>query len=247
MLSVKTKAFIIPTWHCPSNVQAVITSREGGLSLPPYHSNNLALHVGDDATHVLANRAQLQSSLDNVKAIQWLNQVHGTEVVRAAAGDYAPDADAQYSHTIGLACAILTADCLPVLFCDRQGTQVAGAHAGWRGLAQGVLINTVNTFADPRQVMAYLGPAIGPEAFEVGPEVKEAFAGFPEHCFKPGVRDRYWADIYALARHQLQQMGVEVFGGGYCTFTQADQFYSYRRSKVTGRMASLIWLSGNTR
>lgn len=233
---------LIPDWSLPAGVGAVITTRLGGVSISPYEHNNLALHVGDDPSLVRRNRQHLWQQLPGVQGIQWLSQVHGTDVIKACGGAVVPQADAQFSDTPGLACAILTADCLPVLFCATDGSQVAAAHAGWRGLAAGVLLNTLATFPDPSAVRVYLGPAIGPEAFEVGPEVREAFAWAPDHCFHAGRGDRLMADIYALAQLQLLRAGVaEVAGGGFCTLSD-ERFYSYRRQSQTGRMASLIWI-----
>ena len=233
---------LIPDWPLPAGVAAAITTRLGGVSVSPYEHNNLALHVGDDASLVRLNRQRLWQQLPGVQGIQWLSQVHGTTVIRACGESVVPQADAQFSDTPGLACAILTADCLPVLFCAADGSQVAAAHAGWRGLAAGILLNTLAAFPDPSLVRVYLGPAIGPAAFEVGPEVRQAFAWAPDHCFRAGRGDRVMADIYALARLQLLRAGVaEVAGGGFCTCSD-ERFYSYRRQSQTGRMASLIWI-----
>lgn len=241
-----------PQWPAPPHVVALCTTRQGGVSLPPFDDFNLAQHVGDEPARVAANRERLQSALPGIGAISWLNQVHGTTVVAADAA-HVPDADAQHTDAQGLACSVLTADCLPVLFCDRAGTQVAAAHAGWRGLCDGVLEATVAAFrAAPGELLAWLGPAIGPERFEVGDEVREAFLTGAnadqrrrtELCFRPSGRAGHWvADIYALARLRLGAAGVEhYFGGGLCTVTDSDRFYSYRRDGVTGRMASLIYI-----
>lgn len=241
-----------PEWPAPPHVVALCTTRQGGVSLPPFDDFNLAQHVGDDPERVAANRERLQAGLSGVGAISWLNQVHGTAVVAADAA-HVPDADAQHTDAQGLACTVLTADCLPVLFCDRAGTEVAAAHAGWRGLCDGVLEATVATFrAAPGELLAWLGPAIGPERFEVGEEVRAAFLDRAaqdqrrrtELCFRPGGRDGHWlADIYALAGLRLAAAGVErCFGGGFCTVTDQERFFSYRRDGVTGRMASLIYL-----
>lgn len=237
-----TDAFFTPAWPLPANVRAVVTQRSGGVSAAPFDSNNLATHVGDQPAAVAHNRRLLWQQLPGVRSIQWLNQVHGTAVVAACGGTVVPVADAQFTHEKGLACAVLTADCLPVLFCAADGSHVAAAHAGWRGLAAGVLLNTLQQFAAPEQVLVYLGPAISAEHFEVGPEVKAAFAWASENCFHPGQGDRYFADLYQLARQQLQRAGVvHIHGGEHCTVRDSQQFYSYRRQAVTGRQASLIW------
>jgi YfiH family protein len=177
----------------------------------------------------------------------WLEQVHGKDVLKLTGEPYASKrADASYSNSPGTVCAVMTADCLPVLFCNRAGTEVAAAHAGWRGLCAGVLEETVNCFADkPENILAWLGPAIGPDAFEVGPEVRDAFMAvqsIADSAFRPA-GEKYYADIYTLARQRLASVGVtQVFGGDRCTFSQKDDFFSYRRDKNTGRMASFIWL-----
>lgn len=250
-----TTAIIEPDWPAPAGVTAFSTTRRGGYSRSPFDSFNLAQHVGDDAAAVAANRAKLQEQLPPGTAVQWLNQVHCRAVVEAGRSDSCPEADACWSAEPGVACAVLTADCLPVLFCDRAGRKVAAAHAGWRGLLAGVLEATVAAMAvDPSQLMAWLGPAIGPAAFEVGPEVREAYlaetrsgAEFAqvESCFLPrrGSEGRYSADLCALARLRLRQAGVTaIHGGDYCTCSDADRFFSYRRDGRTGRMASLVML-----
>lgn len=230
-----------PDWALPAGVQALITLRSGASAADPYGLHNLAAHVGDNPQRVAANRAALLQATPGLNAVQWLNQIHGVDAVQACGGSVVLTADAQFTSESGLACAVLTADCLPVLFCAEDGSQVAAAHAGWRGLAGGVLLNTLRAFADPAQVLVYLGPAIGPDVFEVGPEVREAFHWAPDSCFKPGRGDRLLADIYALARHQLLAAGVmKIAGGEFCTVSD-ERFYSYRREAKTGRMASLIW------
>ena len=237
---------LLPTWPAPAGVFGLMTTREGGVSCPPWDSFNLGDHVGDDAAHVAENRARLRVQLPAEPA--WLKQIHGTTVV-----DAGPDvltADASVTRQAGCVCAVLTADCLPVLFCDRAGRVVAVAHAGWRGLAQGVLEATVAAMqVPPAEVLAWMGAAIGPDAFEVGDEVRQAFikqhpeaaAAFVAH--PSGVPGKWLADIYQLARNRLNRVGVQaIYGGGRCTFNEAGHFYSYCREGVTGRMASLIWL-----
>lgn len=235
---------IVPDWPAPKNVKSLSTTRQGGESAAPYDSLNLGLHVGDDAQAVTANRKRLLAHLP--KEPMWLNQVHGVEVCQQYAG--VCDADASVSTQANDVCVVMTADCLPVLFCDAAGTQVAAAHAGWRGLADGVLEQTLAHFESPQSVMAWLGPAIGPDAFEVGQEVKDQFCAWHadcEACFKASTQPGKWlADLYALARLRLKQAGVtQVYGGEFCTFSDEARFFSYRRDGVTGRMASCIWLA----
>ncbi|HJV52132.1 MAG TPA: peptidoglycan editing factor PgeF [Noviherbaspirillum sp.] len=248
--------YLVPDWKtAPANVVALSTTRIGGVSQAPYDDGkgggglNLGTHVGDDPEHVRRNRALLRALLPAEPA--WMSQVHGTRVVDAAeAAQGVPEADACIASRPGVVCVIQTADCLPVLFCDSGGSVVGAAHAGWRGLAHGVLGNTVARMRDAgaREILAWLGPAIGPERFEVGQEVFEAFVGrdvslasaFKPNPARPG---KYWADIYAMARKILTDAGVhQVYGGGLCTVMDTQRFYSYRREKLTGRMASLIWL-----
>ncbi|WP_430461681.1 peptidoglycan editing factor PgeF [Thalassolituus sp. LLYu03] len=242
------ESLLTPDWQLPSGVRAAVTLRAAGFSTGAYASNNLAHHVGDDPLAVARNRRQLLQNMPGATAIQWLNQIHSPDVAEACGGRVLMTADAQFSRTPGLACAVLTADCLPVLFCAADGSQVAAAHAGWRGLAAGVLLNTLRTFRSPQHVSVWLGPAIGPDAFEVGPEVKAAFPWASPACFRAGTGDRWLADIYALAREQLLTAGVaRVTGGGFCTVSEKERFYSYRRRAVTGRLASLIWIENGSR
>lgn len=244
-------SLVVPEWPAPARVAALVSNRVGGMGAAPFDTLNLAAHVGDDPAVVASNRRLLLESAPGLAAIAWLQQVHGTEVVHADAAQV-PVADALFSREAGLGCAVLTADCLPVLFCDKAGTQVAAAHAGWRGLCAGILERTAATFAAPATVMAWLGPAIGPRHFEVGPEVREQFLSAAsagqrdatDACFAPSGRPgHFYADIYDLARLRLAAAGItEVFGGGWCTFSDSDRWFSYRRAAVTGRMASLIYL-----
>lgn len=243
-------------WSAPANVHAVVTTRVGGASSAPWGSLNLGSHVGDDPVHVRQNRERLLQALRAVAPAQppqWLNQVHGVAVVEAARDEGAreswqPDADAAFTTQPGLPCVVMTADCLPVFFCDRAGARVAVAHAGWRGLCEGVLEATLAVFPDPSQVLAWMGPAIGPAAFEVGAEVRAAFLqrqAEAEVFFQPSANNGRWlADIYGLARLRLESAGIgAVAGGGLCTVSDAGRFFSYRRDGQTGRMASVIWLS----
>ncbi|MCB1736653.1 MAG: peptidoglycan editing factor PgeF [Gammaproteobacteria bacterium] len=239
-----------PDWLAPPQVRGFTTLRDGGQSVGSYASFNLADHVDDDPVAVAGNRERLVQLLNLPEAPQWLSQVHGVQVHRLTAQRDAgvPVADAVWTDQRNRICAVLTADCLPVLFCDRAGSCVAAAHAGWRGLAGGVLEATVAAMpVAPGELLAWLGPAIGPEVFEVGDEVREAFVSqHPQGnaAFRPSPAGRWLADIYALARIRLAACGVNsVHGGGECTFRDADRFYSYRREPRTGRMASLIYIS----
>lgn len=242
---------IEPDWPAPSNLLSLYTTRSEGASEAPYAEFNLAHHVGDQADAVAANRLALAKYLPANTGVQWLQQVHGTRVLQASYDTLqdCPEADASATRATRLTCAVLTADCLPVLLCDRAGSSVAAAHAGWRGLAAGVLESTVEAMAvKPGEIIAWLGPAIGPTAFEVGPEVREAFirgALTPAlaDCFQPSPSraGHYLADLYGLARLRLADAGVQsVYGGGFCTHTDSSRFYSYRRDGQTGRMVSLI-------
>jgi len=239
--------FIIPEWTAPKNIRAYTTTRRGGYSQFPYDSFNLADHVGDVAETVAKNRALLQRELALPSEPIWLQQVHGIDAVAATVENKNCCADAVYTDQVGKVCVVMTADCLPVLFCDKAGTRVAAAHAGWRGLAAGVLEQTVTALAlPPQEILAWLGPAIGAQAFEVGEEVRETFiAQLPQatQAFTPSRSHHWFADLYLLARQRLQHFGVqEIFGGNDCTYTDVERFYSYRRDKTTGRMATLIWL-----
>lgn len=236
-------------WSAPAQIHALTTTRLGGVSSAPYNGLNLGDHVGDLPSDVAANRNQLVQATGLKLAPQWLQQVHGTEVVEALSDSQVRQADACFSATPGQACIVMTADCLPVLFTNRAGSRVAAAHAGWRGLAAGVLENTLKCFSPNDEILAWLGPAIGPLAFEVGAEVRQAFIAqneATETAFKTSPThpaDRYLADIYQLARIRLEAAGVtEVSGGEHCTFSDTENFFSYRRDGETGRMASLIWI-----
>jgi hypothetical protein len=237
---------ILPDWPALPRVKSLMTTRQGGVSSAPWASLNLGDHVGDNPAHVAANRARLREQLPAEPG--WLRQVHSARVVELGR-DANPEADASFTREKGRVCAVLTADCLPVLFCDRAGSVVAAAHAGWRGLADGVLEATVAAMqVPPGEILAWMGAAIGPQAFEVGDEVRQAFAGRHAEAaaaFVPQPTPGKWlADIYQLARIRLGHAGVQaVYGGGRCTFSEAESFYSYRRDGVTGRMASLVWLA----
>ena len=246
---------LYPEWDAPAQIGALSTTRHGGVSAAPYDDGtgsgagglNLGSHVGDRLQDVEANRHALQRFLPASPI--WLNQVHGSHVVNAADVVSGVQADAIVATQPGLVCAILTADCLPVLFCDADGKVVGATHAGWRGLASDVLENTVAHMraAGADQVMAWLGPAIGPNRFEVGADVLAAFVDRDAQAARAfqaisGSAGKYLADIYALARLRLESVGVmRIYGGDCCTVSE-PRFYSYRRDGVTGRMASLIWI-----
>ena len=242
--------FILPNWEMPANVRAVATTRKGGMSQGSYQGFNLGTHVGDEAAAVEGNRRLLGGRLGLPAEPVWLEQVHGNEVVLLEdLPSSPPRADAAITRTPGIPLAILTADCLPVLFCDESGREIAAAHAGWRGLAAGVLQNTVAMFDAPAdEIHAWLGPAIGPGDFEVGEEVLQTFAArLPgsENLFEPHGDDRFLADLYQLARLALAGAGVtSVRGGGWSTFAEEERFFSYRRDNETGRQATLIWMAG---
>ena len=259
---------IHPDWPAPANVRALATTRlpppVGGVMSGEYDGFNLASHVDDDPLAVAANRRALVAAGADagLREIYWLNQVHSTEpiiVPRNAEVDVpeCAEADASISRRSGVASAVLTADCLPVLLCCRAGVVVAAAHAGWRGLCNGILLETIGHMVSPsQQILAWLGPAISAAHFEVGAEVRDAFLRYfvgpsqrdIESAFSPSLnaddgRPKYFADLYALARMQLKSLGVSaIYGGDYCTYGDAEHFFSYRREAHCGRQASLIWL-----
>jgi len=254
---------VVPDWPLPPGVRALQTTRRGGVSGGPWAGFNLGDHVGDDPAAVAANRAALARRLPAMPV--WLSQVHGAAVadLDALAGAAAPvsgsragmvtstaiaapTADAALTRSVGTVCAVMTADCLPLLFSARDGSVVAAAHAGWRGLCAGVIEATVAAMALPAaELTVWLGPAIGPQAFEVGDEVREAFVtrdAAAASAFVHGQGGRWLADLYGLARQRLAALGVNaVFGGGECTFADAGRYFSYRRDGISGRMATLIW------
>lgn len=248
---LQTRDLIIPDWPAPPRVKAFFTTRAGGVSTHAYASLNLGAHVGDAPFHVAENRRRASELLPSAPV--WLNQVHGVNVVAVdvahVSNNGVVEADASVTAETNIPCGVLVADCLPVLFCAEDGSRVGAAHAGWRGLHRGVLERTVEALdTNPAKILAWLGPAIGANAFEVGADVFDAFSsvsGDDASAFRaiPEKPDKYLADIYALARRRLQRAGVtKIFGGKFCTVSEQARFFSYRRDGQTGRMAALIWL-----
>lgn len=241
--------FIIPNWPVPANVVALQTTRLGGVSSAPFDSLNLGAHVNDDPIAVAKNRQLLSPYLPNEPV--WVNQVHGIEVIDAAQSACLQNADASFTTKPNVVCVTMTADCLPVLLCDKAGTVVAAVHAGWRGLCNGVIEAAVNKLpVEHSEILAWLGPAIGPKAFEVGSEVRAQFIAKDAQAASAFQTNgnKWLGDIYQIARQRLNYLGVtQIYGGSvnedFCTYTDATRFYSFRRDDVTGRMASLIWLA----
>jgi YfiH family protein len=247
-MSSHDASFIKPNWPAPVSICAYVSTRIGGVSLQPFDSLNLGTHVLDDIDAVRQNRHLFSIYTGMPNSVTWLNQVHGIDVVNLPCVDLPESADAAFSSVTNQVCAVLTADCLPVFFCNESGTQVAVAHAGWRGLCAGVLESTLKHFDEKDKVMVWLGPAIGPAAFEVGEEVRDAFmTQLPEAtmAFKRAEVDGKWlGDLYLLAKQRLAVAGVtQIYGGDHCTFAEDETFYSYRRDGKTGRMASVIWIN----
>jgi len=238
------KHWLVPDWPAPANIHAATTLRSGGVSCGAYAGLNPALHVGDDLDKVRQNRQLIKQWLDLPGDPVWLDQIHSNRAVQALTNAPLAQADAAYTAESGVVCAVMTADCLPLLVCAADGSQVAAIHAGWRGLLTGVIGNTLNAM-QAQDVLVWLGPAIGPDCFEVGAEVRDAFvdksAAFGT-AFKAQSNGKWLADIYQLARIDLAMAGIaKTYGGGFCTVTEHERFYSYRRDQQTGRMATLIW------
>lgn len=233
-------------WPAPANVVAGTTLRSGGVSQGEFAALNLAAHVGDDPVSVAENRRRFQTNFSLPNDPVWLRQVHGTRVVLGDAALTQPEADAIVAREVGVVCAVLTADCLPVVLTTEDGSEVAAAHVGWRGLCAGILEETVAAFkVPPEQILVWLGPAISMPAFEVGAEVREQFVNKGEAAadfFSENGRGRWQADLYGLATLRLKNCGVtRVFGGGCCTYSEQDRFFSYRRDGRCGRMATYIF------
>ncbi len=238
------KSWLRPDWPAPANIHAATTLRGGGVSRGAYGSLNPALHVGDDADLVSQNRHIIKNMLDLPSEPVWLEQIHSNRAVPAMITAPLQQADASYASESGVVCAVLTADCLPLLVCSTDGSQIAAIHAGWKGLLAGIIGNTLAAMGN-NDFLVWLGPAIGPDCFEIGAEVREAFVAKSTAftpAFEPQANGKWLADIYQLARIELAMLGVDkVYGGGFCTVTDQQRFYSYRRDKITGRMATLIW------
>ena len=241
---MNNKLWLQPDWPVPANVHAATTLRTGGVSQGEFASLNPATHVGDDPDEVSQNRQNIKTMLDLPSEPVWLNQTHSNRVIKAEITGTLPQADASYTDQSGVVCVVMTADCLPLLVCSADGAEIAAIHAGWRGLLEGVIDNTIAVLQS-RDLLVWLGPAIGPERFEAGDEVRAAYvAKSAEYAsaFKQQNEDKWLADIYQLARINLAYLGVDkIYGGGLCTVTDHERFYSFRRDKVTGRMATLIW------
>jgi len=241
------REWLVPDWDAPARVRAFVTTRAGGVSGGEFASMNLGGSSGDDPAYVARNRLIVREQLP--AAARWMKQVHGTDVadLDALAESQVPVADAAVASKPGRVGVVLTADCMPLFLADESAERIAVAHAGWRGMAAGVIERTLEAMgSNPSRVMAWMGPTIGPAAFEVGPEVREAFmaadtdAGAAFRSHKPG---KYMADLYALARRRLDRAGVRrVHGGGFCTYTEAQRFFSYRRAQNSGRMGAFIWI-----
>ena len=241
--------FIQPQWPAPAKVKALQTTRVGGVSIAPYASLNLGAHVNDDGIAVAKNRQLLSPYLPSEPV--WVNQVHGIEVIDAAKSGCLENADASYATQKNVVCVTMTADCLPILLCDDAGTVVAAVHAGWRGLCDGVIEAAVKKMpAQPSSILVWLGPAIGPDAFKVGDEVRAQFMQQDSRAalaFKTH-GDKWLCDMYLIAKQRLNHLDItQIYGGSvnenFCTYTDEARFFSFRRDNLTGRMASLIWLS----
>ncbi len=252
---LKKSDFITPNWPAPANVHSLQTTRHGGVSVGPYTGLNLGSHVQDNPLHVAQNRQLLSQFVPSEPV--WMNQIHGINVVDAANADCVPDADASFTTRHNVVCASMTADCLPILLCDTAGSVVASVHAGWRSLCDGVIKATVakilaSTSVNAEHLMAWLGPAIGPQAFEVGDEVRAQFIAKDaqaECAFQSQDSDKWLADIYTIATQRLNHLGIsQIYGGQqeqFCTVTDSARFFSFRRDNLTGRMATLIWLTAS--
>ncbi len=231
-------------WPAPKNIYAMSCLRTGGVSKGPFSSLNLAAHVGDEEFSVTENRNRLRSSFNLPTEPAWLEQTHSNKVVCLDKQPRNLQADASYTIMPSIICAVLTADCLPVLICNESGTKIAAIHAGWRGLLSGIIENTIKALQEPR-LLAWLGPAIGSDCFEVGNEVRAAFckkSNVFSRAFRAQENNKWLADIYQLSRITFAEFGVEnVYGGSFCTMTEKQRFFSYRRDGETGRMATLIW------
>ncbi|KMK51713.1 laccase [[Actinobacillus] muris] len=243
--------FILPNWSVPAHIHALTTTRSGGVSQAPFESLNLGDHVNDDPLAVRQNRALLQNALKLPTPPVYLTQTHSTQVLTLPLQTgQSLEADAVYTDQPNQVCLVMTADCLPALFCSEDGTEIAAAHAGWRGLCYGVLEATAAKFrCPPHQIKVWLGPAIGATAFQVGQDVIDQFCAVDPQANSAFVLDqrasgKFLGDLYQIARQRLQRLGImQISGGDYCTYTDSKRFFSYRRENMTGRMATLIWRS----
>lgn len=239
--------FIVPDWPAPNHIKAFTTTRLNGVSSTPFQSFNLAHHVGDSIDHVLKNRALLKNNLKLPNEPIWLNQAHSNHVINLDQNNSDEIADGSYTTHKNKVCVILTGDCLPILLCDKTGKEIAAVHGGWRGLLAGVIESALMYFkSSPENIYAWLGPAIGPQVYEVGDDVRDPFIAVDKnatHAFKPYKQSKWLANIYLLAQQRLEKYGVTaIYGGNHCTYSEADKFFSHRRDKETGRMANLIWI-----
>lgn len=240
---------IYPDWPLPDNVRAVCTTRQGGVSVAPYDSFNLGSHVQDDPLAVAQNRLLLTQLAQLPQSPLFLNQIHSTQVVRLPLNEESlPNADAVYTNEAKQVCLVMTADCLPVLFCAKDGSEIGAVHAGWKGLCNGILEAMVAEFAcAPSEITVWLGPAISQKAFQVGEEVVDKFCQIDPQTKEafisdPNCEGKFFGDLYRLAKQRLQRLGIEsIYGGEYCTYSEVERFFSYRREAKTGRMATLIW------
>lgn len=245
---MKMQMFIQPDWPAPSNIKAYSTLRHSGISQPPYDLLNLGIHVGDEIANVAKNRLLLKQLLQLPSEPIWIQQQHSNIAVLATDENRNKTADASFTKESNTICVVLTADCLPILLCNREGTMVSAIHAGWRGLSNGIILQTLSAINMPdADILAWLGPAISPICFEVGEEVRNLFIDIdPEtkNAFTPTKRGRWLGDLYAIARLQLKKQGItSIYGGEHCTYSDTKRFFSYRRDGITGRMASLIWIN----
>jgi len=247
----KNKHWLVPDWPAPVNIHAATTLRTGGVSKEPYLSLNPATHVNDLTERVLQNQKIISDMLNLPADPIWLDQIHSNRIVKAEKTATPQQADASYSNESGVVCVVMTADCLPLLICSKDGKKIAAIHAGWRGLLSGGISNSISELAcvapiaKPTDLLVWLGPAIGPNCFEISVEVCEAFVEKSKHyekAFKLQNNGKYLADIYQLAKIELNTLGIiNIYGGTYCTMTEKDRFFSYRKNNQTGRMATLIW------
>ena len=247
-MSNKETNLLVPNWPAPAHIKAFCSTRRGGYSSEPYQSFNVASHVGDDIDDVMLNRQLLQKSSSH-PSILWLQQVHSTILVPFNDDSQQMDADGSFTTQSQQTCAVMTADCLPVLLTDKKGTWVAAVHAGWRGLVDGILLNAVRQYQGDSSLIAWIGPAISQQYFEVGKDVYSAFCDLSDYnqdYFKPKSEDKWLCDLPAIAEKQLSECQVDVFQSNLCTYADEEHYFSYRRDGITGRIVSLIWIEEET-